>query len=81
MEISAPIFQAAWEILEQLEDFARKYAPDYLADVEFQQKKLRDPTHFRYSWIVRRQFSDCYVQKGLQLAIEMQKAAVEQSEN
>lgn len=81
MEISAPIFQAAWEILEQLEDFARKYSPDYLADVEFQQKKLRDPTHFRYSWIVRRQFSDCYVQKGLQLAIEMQKAAVEQSEN
>lgn len=40
MEISAPIFQAAWEILEQLEDFARKYAPDYLADVEFQQRSF-----------------------------------------
>ncbi len=76
VENSDTVFSSAWQLLEKLEDFAEQYASDFLKDIQYQFRKLKDPSRFRYSWIVRRLFADDYVCRGLELARRYQDEAL-----
>lgn len=75
-EISVPVFNAAWDLLFKIRDFAKEFAPEYLNDIDYQIKKLKDPNKYRYSWIVRRLYCDNYVGRGIELAKEKQEQAL-----
>ncbi|MBR2176862.1 MAG: hypothetical protein IJ861_07950 [Clostridia bacterium] len=63
---SLPLREAALRELDRIRVFAQKYLPVYLYAVEYQQKKLTDGR--RYAEIVKEQYSDEFVQKGIELA-------------
>lgn len=70
---SKPMADEGVEILKQMIDFfSEQFGEDYKEILEFQMDKLLNPEH-RYSWIVRKEYQEDYVVRGLQLAEKYQK--------
>lgn len=66
------VADAARDVLYEMRRFYRDFPEDVQAVLQFETDKFRDPEN-RYAWILRREFADGYVTKGLELARKRQE--------
>lgn len=67
--VSLTVADATLKVLDQMEEFYRQLGEtdEALAILDYQRKKITDSHNYRYAHIVKRRFSDGFVQKGLEL--------------
>ena len=62
---------AALKVLDMMREFYRDFPEEVQAVLDFQTEKFIDAEN-RYAWIIRKEFGDSYVKKGLELARKRQ---------
>ena len=71
------VADAGLEVIGQLKEFYRDF-PEEIQDVlRFEEMKFIDPDT-RYAWMIRKQFAYQFVEQGLYLAKQTQKALLEE---
>ncbi len=65
----ASVVRAGKKLLSIMRDFYRDYPEEIQEVLAFEEEKLEIPEK-RYAWIVRKEYANGYVKKGLQLAVE-----------
>ena len=68
------VAEAALRVLGMMREFYRDFPADVQEVLDFQTAKFVDADN-RYAWILRKQFADGYVKKGLELAKKRQEEA------
>lgn len=66
------VTDAALQVLECMREFYRDFPAEVQAVLNFETEKFLDADK-RYAWIVRKEYSDGYVRKGLELAKKRQE--------
>lgn len=62
------VAHTAKSIIAEMKEFYQDYPEDVHEILDFQMSKFTDPDNNRYAWIVRKEYSDEFVKKGLELA-------------
>lgn len=66
------VADAALQVLDQMRVFYQDFPEDVRGVIAFQMEKFQDAEK-RYAWIIRKEFTDGYVKKGLELAKQRQE--------
>lgn len=78
---SMTVYDAALYLLHEIRSFCEENMPEQTELVDQQILKLTDPEQYRYAWIIRREFEEDFVGKGLQLARYWQNVYTEAEES
>ncbi len=70
------VVDAGLAVIEEMKAFFREYPEEIRQALSFEEQKLLDPEK-RYAWIIRREYGDGFVEKGLALAEQRQEEAVD----
>lgn len=73
---SLSVLEASAILLEELDAFFTDLPEDYQGVLERQKRKLTDPFQYRYAWILRQEYGEDYIGKGLELARKRQQEAL-----
>ena len=68
----ASVADTALKVLAEMREFYRDFPADVLEVLDFETEKFLDAEK-RYAWMIRKEFSDGYVRKGLELAKKRQE--------
>lgn len=66
------VAEAALKVIGFMKEFYQGFPEEVQKILDFEEAKFIDADN-RYAWIVRKQFADSFVEKGLKLAEELQK--------
>ena len=69
------VVDAGLALLEEMKTFFRDYPEETAEILAFEEEKLLDPEK-RYAWMIRKDYGDGFVEKGLVLANKRQKEAI-----
>ena len=66
------VTETALKILSEMQDFYRDFPEEVQEVLAFEKEKFIDAEK-RYAWIIRKQYGNGYVKKGIELAKERQE--------
>ncbi len=72
---SYSVAEAGKNVIGYMKEFYKDFPEEILEILDYEEAKFIDPEN-RYAWKIRHQYEENYVEKGLQLAKELQREAV-----
>lgn len=74
-EETCSVVKASFQVLEKMKDFYAGWDSEIDEILQFEQEKIENPEK-RYAWIVRKEYEEDFVKKGIELAKKYQKEAM-----
>ncbi len=70
------VASAGKKVIGKMKEFYKDFPKDVLDVLEYEEEKFIDPDK-RYAWRIRHEYEENYVEKGLRLAEELQREAID----